>query len=164
MPPGQQSSARRALRASSPQRLICSRRTAYFPAAVPRHHSPPSNTCTCIHHTCIHIYASEHICTCIHLHIYARSTNSDSFLYFVHEFPSENNKSDARSTNLNEFLYFAHKYWGRVPARRYGCAPAVRYGYVPAGQRGATCSERSAWLQGYVSGVRRCAWCRLGGC
>lgn len=63
MPPGQQSSARRALRASSPQRLICSRRTAYFPAAVPRYHSPPSNTFTCIHHTCIHIYAPVYICT-----------------------------------------------------------------------------------------------------
>ena len=57
-----------------------------------------------------HIYASEHIYTCIHLHIFARSTNSDSFLYFVHAFPYKNNKSDARSTNFNEFLYFAHEY------------------------------------------------------
>ena len=55
----------------------------------------------------------------------------------MHEFPSENNKSDARSTNLNEFLYFAHKYWGRVPARRYWCAPARRYGCAPARRYGA---------------------------
>ena len=57
-----------------------------------------------------------YICKCIHLHTFTRSTNSDSFLYFVHAFPSENNKSDARSTNFNEFLYFAHKYGGGLHA------------------------------------------------
>ena len=120
----QQSSARRAHRASSPQRLICSRRTAYFPAAVLRYQSPPSHTCTYMHYTCIPIYVPR----------YARSTNSDFFLYFVHAFPYITNKSIARSTNLNEFLYFAHKYVQQpdiIEAPRLANTPANRSKQAP---------------------------------
>ena len=41
---------------------------------------------------------------------FARSTNSDLFLYFVHSFPYKTDKSIARSTNLSNFLYFARNY------------------------------------------------------
>lgn len=41
---------------------------------------------------------------------FARSENSDLFLYFAHAFPYKTDKSIARSTNLSNFLYFARNY------------------------------------------------------
>ena len=71
----------------------------YLHALYMHLHSP---SCICLHpHTSAYIR--------IHLRTFARSTNSDSFQYFVHAFPYITNKSNARSTNLSKFLYFAHK-------------------------------------------------------
>ena len=39
---------------------------------------------------------------------FARSENSDLFLYFVHAFPYKTDKSIARSTNFSKFPYFAY--------------------------------------------------------